>query len=432
SRVNYIPGIYLNYSDYFNERLLGTGLQLSVNTYNPEENFRMGFFLKGGYNKILNYPQLGIFFTAQTNTFLSYRTWNLYLRYFYGPQGITNLVYLLSSQRRYPQSFSAALSNQYQFKNKHFIWENTINYSYINVNNRHSIGLFSQLYYYTNNGWRFNFNVSYNYNIYDSYKYTYMPGLSNNYYLEPTNKKSKNQNFQLGIGIKKDFAIPIPKKFRKKLFTDANVKAFLDINGNKKFDLDEISLENIVIRLNDFEVLSNEKGEARFLNIPFGNYKLQVLSLVDIGAWFAVVTDSIQINSEGIISIPFSQGVQVLGNVHIDRGKFSNDIQQNLDISRMKIFLVDTSGKVTTSITDNQGNFKFYVPYGKYTLKFDEKVLGTGFELVQNDIPIELFEGMESFYHTFFIIEKKRKVTNKKFGPDGKLIETEEKLEVPK
>ena len=66
------------------------------------------------------------------------------------------------------------------------------------------------------------------------------------------------------------------------------------------------------------------------------------------------------------------------------------------------------------------------MPYGKYILKFDEKILGNGFELAQNDIEIELTDGMESFYHTFFILEKKRKVINKKFGPDGKVIETEE------
>lgn len=432
SKVSYNPGIYLNYSDYFSEKLLSSGLQLSVNTYNPDENFRMGFFLKGGYNKLLNYPELGTFFTAQTNTFLSYRTWNIYLRYFYGPQGVTNIVYTLNNQRRYPQSFSAALSNQYQFKNKHFLWENNVNYNYMNTNNRHSIGLFSQLFYFSNGGWRFNFNISYNYNISDSYKYSYIPGSANNYYLEPTDKKMTNHNFQLGAGVKKDFAIPIPEKFRKTRFCNANFKVFLDVNGNKKFDTDEIPLENIVIRMNDFEVLTNVKGEASFLNMGLGLYGLQVLSLVDIGAWFAVVPDSMDVFGPAVIYIPFSKGVKILGNVQINREKFSNDIQENIDISRIKIFLVDSIGKVITSVTDNMGNFKFYVPYGKYTLKFDEKILGASFELTQNDIPLELLDGMESYYHTFFIIEKKRKVVNKKFGPDGKVIETGDQSQPPK
>lgn len=425
SKISYNPGAYLSYSNYFSEKLLSSGLQLSINTYNPEENFRLGFFLKGGYNKLLSSPELGTFFTAQTNTFLSYRTWNLNLRYFYGPQGVINIAYALNGQRVYPQTFSSSIGNQYQFNNKHFIWENTLNYTYVNVNNRHNMGLFSQLYYITTRGWRFNLNISYNYNISNSYKYSYSQGSVNNYNIEPTDEKLKNQNIQIGIGIKKDFAIPLPKKLRKTSFTNANFKAFLDINGNKKFDVDEIPLENIVLRLNDFEVLTNVKGEASFINIGLGTYRLQALPLVDVGAWFPIITDSIQIAGEGVIYIPFSQGVQILGNVYLDREKFSKDIQQNIDVSRMKIFLVDSLGKVITSITDNRGNFKFYVPYGNYILKFDEKILGTGFELTQNDIPVKLSEGMESFYHTFFIIEKKRRVINKKFGPDGKVIEPE-------
>lgn len=431
AKVNYTPGIYLNYSNYFAEELLSSGLQLSVNTFNMDENFRMGFFVKGGYNKLLNYPELGTFFTAQTNSFLSYRTWNLYLRYFYGPQGLGNLVYILTQQKRYPQAISGSLSNQYQFKNKHFIWENTVNYNYTNVSNRHSMGLFTQLFYFTNGGWSFNINAALNYNISESYKYTYLPGATNNFYLESSDKKNKSKNLQLGVGIKKDFGIPIPKKFRKKLFCNANFKVFLDINGNKKFDADEIPLENIVIRMNEFEVLSNEKGEASFINIGLGKYNIQILPLVDIGAWFAVVPDSMDVCGPAVIYIPFSKGVQILGNVQIDREKFSSDITEKIDISRIKIFLVDSLGKVVTSVTDNHGNFKFYVPYGKYILKFDEKILGASFELTQNDIPVELSDGVESYYHTFYIIEKKRKVVNKKFGPDGNVISEGQGLNSP-
>jgi hypothetical protein len=292
--------------------------------------------------------------------------------------------------------------------------------------------LFSQLFYYTNNGWRFNFNISYNLNIYKSYKYTILPGATNVGIAETSNKKLMSQSFQIGIGVKKDFAIPIPKRFRKTHYCNSNFKAFLDLNGNKKFDINEVPLENVVFRLNDYEVLSNDKGESSFLNIGLGKYKLQVLSLVDIGAWFPVVPDSLDITGANTIFVPFSQGVQILGNVHINREKFSEDIKQDLDISRLKIYLVDSLGKLTTSVTDSRGDFKFYVPYGKYTLKFDENVLGAGFELLQNDIPVELTDGIESYYHTFFIVEKKRKVVKKKFDANGNAIDANDNASKPK
>lgn len=423
TKVNYIPGIYVNYSDFFNERLISGGLQLGVNTQNLEEHRRTGFFVKGGYNRLIDYPELGSFFIAQSNANLNIRTWNLLARYFYGPQGVTNNYYMLTNQSVYSQMFSGSISKQQQFKNKHLILENAFNYTYLNINTRHSLGLFTQLFYYTNNGWQFNVNSSYNVNIHKSYKYTFDAGSQTSSTTEITNKKNITQSIQLGLGVKKDFAIPIPKRFRKTQFCDANLKAFLDLNGNKKYDQNEVPLENIVFRLNDYEVLSNEKGESSFLNIGLSKYKLQVLSLVDIGAWFPVVPDSLDIIGSNTIFIPFSQGVQILGNVHINREKYSEDISKNLDVSRLKIFLIDSLGKTTTSATDNNGEFKFYVPYGKYTLKFDEKILGSGFELLQNDIAVELTEGIESFYHTFFIVEKKRKVTKKKFDANGNIIE---------
>ncbi len=422
--VNYSPAIYFVYSDYYLERMVSYGLQFNMNTYNPDENFRMGVFLKGGYNKLLSAPELGTFFNGQANSIFTYRTWNCNIRYSYGPVGQGNIANLLIEQKRYPQKLSGSIGNQYQFKNVHFILENTINYSYMNVNQRHNIGLFSQLFYYTNSAWRFNFNFLYNYNISESYKYIYSPGVVNNFVVETTPQKSWTQNFQLGMGLKKDFGIPIPKKIRKMRYCDAHFKVFLDINGNKKFDSDEIPLENIVLRMNDFEVLSNEKGEASFVNMAMGSYKLQVLPLVDVGAWFPVTPDSMEVCGPSVIYIPFSKGVEILGNVVVDREKFSADIVDKLDISRIKIFLIDTLGNTISAVTDNRGNFKFYVPYGQYRLKFDEKILGDNFELAENDIDILLTNGMESYYHTFFIMEKKRKVKNKKFGADGSVTES--------
>jgi hypothetical protein len=421
-KASYVPAIYLNYSDYFSEQLLSSGLQLSINSYDLNRNFRLGYFVKAGYNKILNYPELGKFFTLQTNTFASYRTFNFIVRYSYGPQGITNLVAPLRQQSVYSQTFSGSISNQYQFKNKHFVLENSLNYNYLNLNKRHSMGLFTQLFYFTNTGWRFNINASYNYNISQKFAYSYSPGAPNNYSIESTDRKTKGKSFQLGVGAKKDFGIPIPKRFTKARFCNANFKVFLDINGNKKFDISEVLLENVVIRMNDFEVLTNDIGEASFINMGLGSYKLQVIPLVEIGAWFPIVSDSIDVCGPDVIYIPFSKGVEILGNVQVDREKFSSGFTEQLDISRIKIFLVDSLGKTTTSVTDIKGNFLFYVPYGKYTLKFDEKILGNNFELTQNDIPLELTDGMYSYYHTFFIIEKKRIVKTKKFDANGKLI----------
>ena len=45
------------------------------------------------------------------------------------------------------------------------------------------------------------------------------------------------------------------------------------------------------------------------------------------------------------------------------------------------------------------------------TLAMDEAVLSSTFSVAQNNINVELLDGMDNFYYTFFIIENKRKVT---------------------
>jgi hypothetical protein len=110
----------------------------------------------------------------------------------------------------------------------------------------------------------------------------------------------------------------------------------------------------------------------------------------------------------------------------LDREKFTEDVIAELDLSKIRIFTTDTSGNTYSTLTDRQGNFSFYVPYGFYALSMDESILSDRFIIAQNNIPIELEEGLESFYQAFFIIEKRRKVKKKKFNDKGELIIVEE------
>jgi hypothetical protein len=179
------------------------------------------------------------------------------------------------------------------------------------------------------------------------------------------NDKSKSSNLFFGFNIKKDFLIPLPKKFRNNKFCDAKFIVFLDVNGNKIMDANEVPVENIVLRMNDYEVITNEQGAASFINISFAKYKLQVLPLVDMGSWFPNVGDSLEVCGPEPIYLPFSKGVQVYGLVELDREEFAGQIFDKLDVSRFRIYLIDSTGKTFSSITDNKGNFSFYVPYAK-------------------------------------------------------------------
>jgi hypothetical protein len=293
---------------------------------------------------------------------------------------------------------------------------------------KNNVGLFTTLYFYTYSGWRFKAETWYNWSSSGQYNYEYQ-GYGNAPIITEFDQKAVSKGFQVNIGVRKQFNLAIPKKMAKRRFCNARFVAFLDINGNKIMDPDEVPLENVVVKLNENEALTNKSGEATFVNAAWGDYDLEVFSLVDLGAWFPVAPDSVNICNLGTHYIPFSKGINIQGSVEMQREKYSGQMFENLDLSRIKIVLTDSTGRAAAvSLTNNKGEFSFYVPYGNYILSMDEKVLGSTFSTVQNNIIIDLQDGMDNFYYTFVILENKRKVVKKKFDDKGKLVEVRDEL----
>jgi len=420
-----VPAFYQTYSKRLSDTLLGFGVQFNIMQLdNTNENIFVSGNIRAGYNKILTSLYYSpLFFHLQANSLIRYKVWNVMLVYNYGTSSINDLLGIVkkTSFVQYPQSIRTNLSHQYQFKNKKLIAENTFNFFYITFNKRASYGINSQLFYYTSNFTRFGINVNYNFN-------SSLPTKANNSLqnLSENNERITNSSYFIGFNIKKDLFIPLPKRLRNSKYCDAKFIVFLDVNGNKRMDDGEVPVENVVLRMNDYEVITNDQGAASFINISFAKYAFQVFPLIDVGAWFPNVNDSMEVCGPEPIYIPFTKGVHVYGNVELDREQFSGELFDKLDVSRFKIYLIDSTGKTYSSITDMNGNFNFYVPYEKYVLKFDEKALGSNFYLPENDIDLDLRSGIESYYHHFLIIEKKRKLKKKIFGPDGKITYVEE------
>jgi hypothetical protein len=221
----------------------------------------------------------------------------------------------------------------------------------------------------------------------------------------------------MGAGIRKEFGITIPKKFAKDRFATTEFVAFLDVNGNRIRDNEEIVLENVVIRLNDAEVLTNELGTAKFINIKQGNYLLSVIQLEDYKGWFPLKPDSVVIDGGAQkLFMPFVRGIKLSGNIVLDREKYAVDANEQLDLSKIRISVSDSTGKTLSTLTDAKGGYTLYVPSGNYVLTMDDAVLGERFALAQNNIELELKIGMEGFFYTFYIVEKKRKINMRKSG----------------
>ena len=407
------PIAFYNISDVARFRWHYRGLGLIYNTYDLKENLRVALNLRGGYNDPIDVPNVKEYFSLQANTLVFYRMLTLNARYFYGPNSVNDHRILLD-QKFNPQSVFVSLQHQYVFPNTRFVMMNGINYSYVNFYQQHNVALFPELYYYTVSGWRFKVNV--NYNIFTSgNRRQFYNNVANMPALPENNVQTLNQSYNFGVGVRKEFGIPIP--FLKKRYADVEFVAFLDVNGNGEKDKGEQVLENVVIKYGDFEVITNEKGEALMQNYALSTYRFSATPLVPLDGWFCSVGDSVELLKRTKMPVPFVRGVKVKGKVTLDREALAADADKAFDLSRIKIMA--QNGKVFSTLTEFDGSFEFFLPYGKYTITMDENVLSEKFILTQNNIELDITGEAEGLYVSFFIVEKKRKVVRKKFGSDG-------------
>jgi len=408
---SYQPGVFYESRNFPNNSFVLRGVNFRYSLFNLEQNFLSSIFTRAGYAK----PKDGIdkkeYFSLEVNGLFRYETWNLTARYNLG-----TFSSITSQQNQNnaitPQSLRLSIQNQHLFTNRHFALESSLIYSFNNVFKNHSVGLFPQAFYFSNSGWRFGLSANYIFttsdfsSVFDASDINANP---NQQAIGPTT----NSNLNLNFSLRKEFGIPIP--FAKQSAATTTFISFLDINGNGIKEKDETSIQNVVIKVNKSEVITNFEGKATIKNLQLDKYKLETISLEDLRGWFANVKDSIVINEDGINYIPFVRGIKVYGDVIVDRQKIAVTNEKPLDLSRIKISALKDD-KVYNTLTDNNGRFEFYLPFGTYTITMDEGILNERFRVTRNNLPVRLRNNQDGVYVSFYIVEKRRKVIFKDFS----------------
>lgn len=405
-----MPSLFWNKTRLNNFELIYRGVGLDYSKASQNGRSRFGSSMLLGYNTLPQYRDIPAYFTMQIGVTAQNRSTSFNGRYFYGPQYVNNTA-MVDNALKYPQAIFLSISQQLQPHNRNLVFQGNGTYTFMNQYNRHTIGVFPEAYYFTQNRWRFKLSAGYSFNASKTERMNNnTPGII---FPEEEVRKVVTHNFFLNAGVRKEFGIPVPKKLSKKKFATLTFKAFLDVNGNKKFDKNEMHLKNIIVRVGNDEVITNEEGEAVLKNVAGGMYNLNVMSLYDLNGWYPLINDSIMTGYSDMIAIPFVKGIRLNGSVVLQKAKFST-LNESPDLSRILMTATDSSGKVYQSITDQQGAYSIYLPPGKYILTMDEAVVGRGFAVLKNNAEIQL-TGVESYNCNFYILEKKRKVNVKKF-----------------
>ena len=408
---SYQPGVFFEYRNFPNNSFVLRGLNFRYSLYNFEKNLLSSIFTRAGYAKPKDIIDSEEYFSLEMSGLFRYQTWSLTGRY---NLGTFSSISSQQNQNNFstPQSLRLSIQNQYLFPSRQFVLESNLIYSYNNIFKNHSLGIFPQLFYFSDSGWRFGLSANYMFTTSDFssvYDTTDIGQNQNQASIGPT----VNSNLNLNFSLRKEFGVPIP--FTNKTAASAKFVSFLDINGNNIKDKDEVSIQNVVVKLNKHEVITNFDGEASIKNVQQGKYKLEILPLEELNGWFSNTKDSIFINEDGINYIPFVRGIKVYGDIIIDRQKIAVTDDKKLDLSRIKISAIK-GDKIYNTLTNKNGRFEFYLPFGSYTVTMDEVILNDRFRVTRNNLPIKLRNEQDGVYVSFYIIEKRRKVIFKDFS----------------
>jgi len=407
--TSYQPQLFYNIYQYTAYSYQSRGAGFSYNIFNPKDNARVSTNIQAGYNKTANTVNPEDKFFIQWSGFVFYHTLTLTGRYIMMPTASPGSSVSVFGENKTQQTFASSIQHEYLFSNTHFVLQTGLNYYYNNIFNQSSASIYPEFYYFTNTGWRFKVNM--NYNIISGNVYNF-----NNQQLNTDNPTTYvNQNVYIGFGLRKEFGIPVP--FVKKKNHDIDFMAFYDLNGNGKKDKNEMPVENIVISVDNEEVITNEDGEAHMRNYPSGIWPILARSLEANETWFANISDSVIINKTRTVMVPFVRGVKIKGKVSIDRESIRSDASSPFDLSRIKV--TANADKSFSTLTDFDGNFEFYLPYGKYVITMDENILGEKYKVAKNNYEIEANRSVDGMFISYLIVEKKRKINKKSFStPD--------------
>jgi len=204
--------------------------------------------------------------------------------------------------------------------------------------------------------------------------------------------------------VSKEFNVPV------KRYTLYDIKAvlFKDDNNNNILDGDEERLANAAVEIDDKTLTTNRKGEIAYRNMKPGVYQVNFTNSKhgDLIASNGSL-QSIDLQEDTRIYVPFKKGKKLYGNVLIDRDSMSNSV---LTADNFKVTVTDTSGRTYNAMTNRSGDFYVYLPEGVYNVSLNPEAFKVGdFKPVRMSYDIDMFTNEDSFVQ-FVIKQKKRAV----------------------
>lgn len=395
----FLPQFFHNITRTSVLRLINQGVQHSFSKVDNNRNILHSFQVRLGRQILTSLEPNASFSTTNPtvalNYNLRYRTWNIIASYL---RGVAASIYSNSYNL---DNFFTTISNQYQFKNPRWIINNNLS---MRLNSRISFSYNPRLFYFTKNNFRLALQPGFNWTK-NRQTEAFFIGMEN------TQIPASSSLF-LNFSIQKDFAISNPKA--EKIFSTVKVVTFFDHNGNQIIDNNEEIIENVIVEMGNHQCMTTKKGEAIFYNVfKDSSYNLKITPIDDVRDYFPNYNNKINTIKDTTLLIPFVKGVTIYGEIYVDKDIYSSSFGNNFDLSNLRVSAFN--GLDIHTLTDSKGNFEMYVPYGNYTVSIQNDIFGNKLRALENNFKVVLNESVNEIFISFYLVEKRKKITIKKF-----------------
>ena len=92
--------------------------------------------------------------------------------------------------------------------------------------------------------------------------------------------------------------------------------------------------------------------------------------------------------------------------------RFVNEV----DLSGIRVSAIDKNNKVYSGLTNRDGQFRIFVPFGQYQVTASSATIDQQFQFAQDSYNLEIDNAEADFQVTYYLIEKSRKLKIKKFN----------------
>ncbi len=343
------------------------------------------------------------YFTYNIYLNLISKNFNFYLQYRNGPFAVFEQYrnYIADNYARW--LFVTPAYHKYFFNNT-IEFDVRVNYS-SNINTKESnLTLTPQVYLYLPKSWTFRIlNTTSSRSRRDAF----------------SNASVRYNTTYFEAAIRKEFNCKQPR-FQ---YYDLKVVFFKDLNGNRKKEANEPGLRNILASIEPdlknseqnrnviaAKLLTGSDGNISYTNIVNGAYNLKYILIGDMVGNFnrEEMTHPFIIDGDKTIYIPYLENNRIIGKVILNRDPLSS-LEQNIDISNIRVIAEDTKGHSYSALTDKQGNFILYTPVTDHYVVKINNIFYESFDIQQPEYIVK-FNGYKQFEVTFVFEEKKKKI----------------------